>query len=189
MVSTLGVYLFYLFANKKSSDLVVTAATKEVQHHRFHFFKRSTLKPILLLAVGLSGLLVGANYVIEAIIAVAISLAVPPGFLSISIIALGTSLPELVVSIKSLKADKFSLAIGNIFGSNAFNILIAVGIPGLFAVLPIDTLTYTTGLPMLLLSSFIFLVIGLSRKLYRWEGIAFFLLYIYFIFKLFTLIA
>lgn len=186
LVSTLLVYFFYLFSDEYSSGMVVEAVAEEVQQQRFHFFQRSTLKPSLLLAVGLIGLLFGANYVVESVIAVATMLTIPPGLLSISAIALGTSLPELVVSIKSLRANNLSLAIGNIFGSNAFNILVAVGIPGLFSILPLDKVTFSVGLPMLLASSFIFLVIGLARKLYRWEGLMFFLLYIFFIIQLFS---
>lgn len=187
LVSTLLVYFFYLFSDEYSSGTVVEAVAEEVQHQRFHFFQRSAFKPSVLLIVGLVGLLAGASYVVESVVAIATILSVAPGLLSISAIALGTSLPELVVSIKSLRSNNLSLAIGNIFGSNAFNILVAVGIPGLFTVLPIDTATFTVGLPMLIASSFIFLIIGLARKLYRWEGLMFFLLYIFFIIELVSL--
>ncbi len=184
LVSTLLVYLFYLFSDEYSSGMAVEAVQGEVRHERFRILHHSAFKPMSLLTLGLIGLLVGANYVVESVISMASILAVPPGVLSISAIALGTSLPELVVSIKCLKNNKLSLAIGNIFGSNAFNILMAVGIPGLFSTLPLDHPTYSAGLPILLVSSFIFLIIGLARKLYRWEGIMFFILYIFFILQL-----
>ena len=186
LVSTLAVYFYYLFSDKYSSGLVVEAVTEQVQHQRFHFFKQPLLQPSVLLTIGLIGLLFGAQYVVESVVAIATTLSVPPGLLSITAIALGTSLPELVVSIKSLRTNNLSLAIGNIFGSNAFNILVAVGIPGLFTVLPIDNPTYSVGLPMFLLSSVILIIIGFARKLFRWEGIVFFLLYIFFIIELFT---
>lgn len=186
LVSTLLVYLFYLFSDEYSSGMVVEAMKDEVQHERFHFFHKSQRKPILLLLLGLAGLLLGARYVVEAVIAIANMLHVAPGAITISAVALGTSLPELVVSIKSLKSNKLSLAIGNIFGSNAFNILVAVGIPGLFATLPLDVPTFTIGYPMILAASVILLVIGLARKLYRWEGLMFFILYGYFIFQIGT---
>lgn len=188
LVGTLCVYLLYLFSEEYSSGMAVEAVQKEVQHERFRLFHLNSIKPTLLLLMGLAGLLLGANYVVESVLTIAHMLKVSPAVLTITTIALGTSLPELVVSIKALKADKLSLAIGNIFGSNAFNILVAVGIPGLFTKLPLDTTTFSIGLPMLLSSSVVFLVIGLARKLYRWEGIMFFLLYGFFIFQVFSVL-
>jgi cation:H+ antiporter len=189
LVSTLLVYFFYLFSDEYTTGMVVQSVKEEVQHERFHFLRRSAFKPISLLLIGLLGLLLGANYVVESVISLATLLSVSPGILSITAIALGTSLPELVVSIKAISSNNLSLAIGNIFGSNAFNILVAVGIPGLFAELPLDPSTYKIGLPILLVSSFIFLIICLARKLYRWEGIMFLLLYVFFIIQLFSFTA
>jgi cation:H+ antiporter len=184
LASTFLVYVVFLFSRDYSSGTVVEAVREDVQHERFRFFKLSDLKTALLLIVGLVGLLVGAKYVVDAAVALATALSVPPGVISITAVAIGTSLPELVVSLRALKANKLSLAIGNIFGSNAFNILMAVGIPGLFTMLPLDTPTFAVGLPMLLVSSFIFLIIGLARKLYRWEGLMFFLVYIFFMLQI-----
>jgi len=187
LVGTLLVYIFYLFSEDYSSGMVVEAVKEEVQHERFHLFHPSNARVFTLLLVGLVLLLIGANYVVQAVITMAGILSVPPGAITITAIAFGTSLPELVVSIKSLRANNLSLAIGNIFGSNAFNLLVAIGIPGLFATLPLDTPTLVVGLPVLIASSVILLVIGLARKLYRWEGIMFFVLYGYFILQLITI--
>ena len=187
LVGTLLIYLFYLFSDEYSSGMVVEAVSEEVQHERFsifHPFHHAIVKPLPLLLLGLVGLLVGAKYVVDSVVAIASILSIPPGLVSLSAVALGTSLPELVVSIKSLKDNKLSLALGNIFGSNAFNILVAVGIPGLITMLPLDEPTLKVGYPVLLAASFILLVVGLARKLYRWEGLMFFLLYIFFIFQL-----
>lgn len=186
LASTFFVYMLYLFSEEYTSSAVVEEVKQQVQHERFRFFKLSELKMMSFLLLGLSGLLVGAKFVIDAVIALGAMLEVSPDVISITAIAFGTSLPELVVTVKALQKKKLSVAFGNIFGSNAFNILMAVGIPGLFTVLPLDTATFEVGLPVLLVSSLIFLVIGLARKLYRWEGIMFLLLYGFFLMQLFT---
>ncbi len=187
LASTFVVYMVYLFSDEYASGTVVAAVREEVQHERFAFFRSfDDVHAIGMLVLGLAGLLLGAKFVVDAVVSLASLLSISPGLISITAIALGTSLPELVVSIKALRQNKLSVAIGNIFGSNAFNLLMAVGIPGLFGALPLDHATFTVGLPMLLVASFIFLVIGLARKLYRWEGIMFFLLYIFFIMQLVT---
>lgn len=184
LATTFAVYLVYLFSDEYSSGTRVKAVEQEVHRDRFHFVKHFDVRSLGLMALGLGALLAGAKFVIDAVLVLAEGLAISPGLISITAIAVGTSLPELVVSIQALRQNKHTMAIGNIFGSNAFNILMAVGVPGLFVVLPFDEPTFTVGLPVLLVSSFIFLVIGLARKLYRWEGIMFFVLYIFFMMQL-----
>ncbi len=184
LVSTFAVYMLYLFKEDYASGAAVEAVEREVRHERFRFFHPSNLSTITVMTLGLVGLLGGADYVVQAVIHLATLLAIPAGLISITAIAFGTSLPELVVSIKALRTNKLPVAIGNLFGSNAFNILVAVGVPGLITRLPLDAPTFKVGLPVLLVSSFIFLIIGLARRIYRWEGIMFFLLYTFFIMEL-----
>ncbi len=184
LTTTFVVYMIFLFSEEYESGSVVDAIKEEVQHERFTFFRSSEFRTVALLVLGLTGLLVGAKYVIDAVIVLATLLSVPPGAISITAIAFGTSLPELVVSLKALAQKQTEVAIGNIFGSNAFNLLVAVGVPGLFVTLPMDAPTFAIGLPVLLVSSFIFLIIGLAHKLHRWEGIMFLVLYVFFILQL-----
>lgn len=184
LTATFIVYMVFLFSEDYDSGTMVAEVEKEVHHERFHFLRRFDARSVGLLVLGLAALVVGAKFVIDAVVAIAGMLHISPGLISITAIAIGTSLPELVVSIQAIRSNKLTVAIGNIFGSNAFNILMAVGIPGLFTMLPFDRPTFEVGLPVLLVSSFIFLVIGLARKLYRWEGIMFFLLYTFFVMQL-----
>jgi len=107
------------------------------------------------------------------------------GVIAITAIALGTSLPELIVSIKAAIQKKPEVALGNIFGSNIFNALVVVGIPGLFTTLKLDAQTYALGVPALILATLIFTISGISRRFHMWEGGFYLLLYILFIAKLF----
>jgi len=152
-------------------DLSVTAEVKPMDYS--------------LLIVGVIGLSVGAKYLIDSVISLSSILNIAPGIISITAIAFGTSLPELLVSIKAAIKGKSEVAVGNIVGSNVFNILGVVGIPGLFAVLYLDEKTLWIGLPVLLLSTLVFVISGISRKIHAQEGIFFFLIYLLFIVKLF----
>jgi len=80
------------------------------------------------------------------------------------------------------------MAIGNIFGSNAFNILLVAGIPGLFAALPADAVVMELGLPILVAASFILFVSGLARQVMRWEGIMLLIFFMFFLVKLYAFI-
>ncbi len=119
---------------------------------------------------------------------IATALSVPLGLVSIAAIALGTSLPELFVSMKSIKDGDTELAIGNIFGSNAFNMLIVVSVPALITPLLADEVVMGLGLKILMAASAIFFVTGLAKQVMRWEGMMMLLFFSFFIAKLTTFI-
>lgn len=141
-------------------------------------------KTVIVFLLGLTGVVVGARVLISSAVAIADILHVGTGIVAITVVALGTSLPELFVSLSALVKGKTEVAIGNIFGSNAFNILFAVGVPGLISTLPIDAATLSIGLPILAVVSFLFILIGIAQRVYRWEGFMFLLFYVFFITKI-----
>lgn len=180
------IYLVYLLkhdAHERKSKLV---SEKEAEvREKTARFTPQRIRTLALLIVGLAGLLVGAHFLIRSVIEVAGLIGIAVGVITLTAIALGTSLPELFVSLQALRNKKIDLAIGNIFGSNAFNILMAVGLPGLLGTLVLDKTTLTVGLPVLAAASFMFLVTSTSRTVYRWEGMMFLVFYAFFILKLF----
>ncbi len=143
-------------------------------------------KDYLLLAIGLIGLIGGAKYLIDSVIKLSEILNIGAGVISLVAVAFGTSLPELLVSIKAALQGKSEMALGNIFGSNIFNILMVIGIPGLFSTLKLDEQTYTLAIPVLLASTFLFVISGISKRIHIWEGAMYFIVYIFFIGKLFN---
>ncbi|MBP6925502.1 MAG: calcium/sodium antiporter [Candidatus Pacebacteria bacterium] len=144
-----------------------------------------TVRDIVFLVLGIAGLILGSKYLIESVIQLSVIFAIAPGVIAISAVAFGTSLPELLVSGMAAYKGKAEVAIGNIFGSNVFNVLVVAGIPALFTNLPIDPKTLTLGLPFLIIATVMFVISGISRNLYHWEGFFFILIYLVFIGKLF----
>ena len=173
------IYLFYLLSGGGELHGPAADRAEELSERKWPRFGT-----IALTMVGLVGITVGAKFLIESIVNIATILHINPGLVALTAVAIGTSLPELFVSLKAIKTDKLEIAIGNIFGSNAFNILFTVGIPGLFGTLLIDPQTLALGIPILALASFIFLVSGISRRIYRWEGMLFLVFYLFFLLKL-----
>lgn len=145
-------------------------------------------RDFLLLGIGIFALIIGAKYLIDSVIALSAILGIGAGAISLAAVALGTSLPELLVSIKAAWNKKSELALGNIFGSNVFNLMIVIGIPGLFKTLVVDEKTFSLGLPVLAAATLLFVISGISRKIYMWEGAMYVILYIFFIGKLFDLL-
>lgn len=171
LVSSFVVYLFYSMHDKPAGEEKVKK-------------EKISIKTIGLFIVGLVFLLVGANYVVDSVINISSIIGIPVSIISITAIAVGTSLPELVVSAKAAINKKYDLSIGNIFGSNAFNVLMVVGIPGLLGNMKIDDVTYSIGLLYLIISTFLFLVSGISRTIHKWEGMMFIVIYLLFLFNL-----
>ena len=145
------------------------------------------LKVFLYLSMGVIGLFLGAKYVVSSIINISAIAHISSSLISITALAIGTSLPELTVSVKSALKKKYEIAIGNVFGSNVFNIFLVAGIPALIKPLTVDNLTFNIGLPFLAVATLLFIFSGISRKIHRWEGLMYLLLYTLFIVKLVNL--
>jgi cation:H+ antiporter len=177
------VYLFYTIYSGEGDE------SKKL----FNFTKpdKVFLLDGLKLIVGVVGLVVGAKYLIDAVIQISVMTNIAPGIISITAVAFGTSLPEIIVSSRAAFAGKTEVAVGNIFGSNAFNALMVVGIPGLVTSthsLPIDEKTFLLGIPAMALATFLFIISGISKNIYRWEGMMFLLFYALFTLKLFDVL-
>ena len=191
------VYLFYALLGEDNAGISsivedkeksLEIEKKELERKTFNIFFLKlvrSLDDIFFLVVGAVILTIGAKYLIDSVIELSKLLNIATSLISITAIAFGTSLPELVVSLKAVSSGKTSLAIGNILGSNAFNALMVVGIPGLFTSLTIDNATLTIGIPIMALATLLFIISGISRKIHHWEGMMFLLLYLFFIVKLF----
>lgn len=176
LFGTLIAYMWYLFSphNKARDEMAVKNSKKN----------KLGIKPIVFVILGVIAVLAGAHYTVEMAVNLATGLAIPIGLVSIAAIAIGTSLPELFVSVQAARSGETDLAIGNIFGSNAFNILLVVGIPGLIAPLVVGEVVMQLGLAILVAASLILFVSGLARQIQKWEGVMMLLFFTFFMVKL-----
>lgn len=141
-------------------------------------------KEALLLLGGIILLASGANYLVDSVIAFSGKLNIATSIVSVLAIAIGTSLPEILVSVKAVLKGKTDLAFGNVFGSNVFNILMLTGILGLFADLEVSPEMIDIGLPFLAITTLIFYVSAMAKRIYIWEGLMFLLFYVLFVLKI-----
>ena len=133
--------------------------------------KYSVTKSIVYVLIGLICVVVGSNFVVDSASNIALALGVSERMVAFTIVALGTSLPELVTSVTATRKGEYDIAIGNVVGSNIFNIGIVLGIPvSIFG--GINNLTFNPiDLVMLFVSALIlFLFAFKDRKIYRGEG-------------------
>lgn len=127
---------------------------------------------ILMLVFGFLLLVKGADWFVDGASGVAAKLKVPELVIGLTIVAFGTSAPELAVSVSSALQGSPDLTIGNVVGSNIINILLILGLAALFTPLPVHKNMRKIDLPFLLAVSAIFLLFGAwDGRLDRWEGV------------------
>ena len=180
LLGTFATYVWYLFYEADTEDHVHLTSN----HH--HSIWRT--QSLMFMVFGTIGVLIGAHYTIDMIVNIATALHVPIGLISILAIAVGTSLPELFVSIQAMRKGEQELALGNIYGSSAFNLLVVVSIPALILPLEADVVAMNLGLGVMAAAAIIFFICGLAKQVLRWQGMMMLLVYIFFITQLFQFI-
>jgi cation:H+ antiporter len=197
LVLAYTIYLVYTVLNKGEGDDVGTISSMEREiEERITKYKQKfgfilmrpffIFKDYIMLILGASALFVGAKYLIESVIAISGEIGIATSVISITAVAIGTSLPELLVSIKAVLKKKYETSVGNILGSNAFNALMVVGVPGVFTSLTLDDKTLYIGVPVMALATLLFIISGISRTIHNWEGMMYLVVYVFFILKLFA---
>ncbi len=196
LVVAYTIYLIYTVLNKGKPDkgfvgTMEKAAEEMIQEYKSKFLYKF-IKPIVLLkdyiflVLGVVALSFGAKYLIDSVIELSSMFGIATSVISITAVAIGTSLPELLVSVKAVLKKKYEVSVGNILGSNAFNALMVVGLPGIVAPLMLDGKTLLIGVPFMALVTLLFIISGISKRIHNWEGMMYLVLYLFFIMKLFS---
>jgi cation:H+ antiporter len=134
---------------------------------------------VFLVAVGTSGLVLAGWAIVESARFVAETMQIPELLISISIIAIGTSLPELATSMVAALKDEADIAVGNVIGSNVFNITAILGLTGLVHPLEVAESVVFQELPAVLILSLLLLPVSRSGyRIRRWEGALLLLVYL-----------
>ena len=120
-----GIILFLLIIGYVSYLVYSAKNTKEAQIVEKP--KMSLLRSIIYIVGGVAGIIIGADFVVDSASYIAIAFGMSETLVGLTIVAIGTSLPELVTSLTALKKDENQLIIGNVIGSNIFNILFVLG--------------------------------------------------------------
>ena len=136
-------------------------------------------KSLLFVLIGLIGIVAGSNLVVDNASAIAKALNVSEKMISLTIVAFGTSLPELVTSVQAARKHENDIAIVNIIGSNIFNIGIVIGLPcALIGNINVETFNYIDMFTMIGAAILLFLLTFKKRKLDKGEGLIMLLIFI-----------
>lgn len=164
------IFLYYTFGISK-----VSGETTDMDIKQLSYFKSS-----LFIIGGLLGLVIGGKWIVDGAIKIAELFNVSESLIGLTVVAIGTSLPELATSAIAAHKKQTDIAIGNVVGSNIFNIFWVLGFSALIRPLPFSR-NSDLDIIMLVLASFIlFLIMFVGKKhtIERWQGIIMILIYI-----------
>lgn len=139
----------------------------------------SPIMSIVCIVGGLAAIIFGGNLVVEKAQAIALELGWSETFIGLTIIAIGTSLPELVTSIVAARKGESGLALGNVIGSNIFNIMFILGLSSSLTPISVDEMdAIINGIILLVLTVIMFIWCKLGKKINRPSGVIWVLLYV-----------
>ena len=173
-----GIVLLLFFTIFLVYNLTVAKAGGEEEEMETKNY--TTGKAILFILLGLAGLILGGRLIVDSAVSIAEVIGLSERVIGLTVVSIGTSLPELATSIIAVRKKNVDIAIGNVVGSNIFNIFLILGISTTVAPLRLNDgacfdifVNIAAGLLL-----FIFIFTGKGRKLERWEGILLLSLYI-----------
>jgi cation:H+ antiporter len=143
---------------------------------------------VIIIIVGLAVLIIGGDFLVRGASNIALRMKISPLAVGLTIVAFGTSAPELLISVKSVLLGHEDLAMGNVVGSNICNLGLVLGITALITTIPLEKSTLRVDWPMTMFSSILLYFVGSNhffnnRRIDAWEGLVFVLLLCGFIFN------
>lgn len=142
---------------------------------------------LFILLAGFVLLVKGADWFVEGAAGIAGRFGIPQLVIGLTIVAMGTSLPEAAVSITSALSGAAGITVGNVVGSNILNILLILGITSLILPIPVQRSTVRIEIPLMIAVTIVFLLSGLDHQIRRWEGLLYWLIFLGYLAYLFRI--
>ncbi|MFC0469853.1 calcium/sodium antiporter [Halalkalibacter kiskunsagensis] len=166
-----AVFLYYIFEVVRNHKASFTRVEKPVQTKNWG-------KPIILTIAGLAAIIFGGDLVVKSSTEIAYSIGMSETLVGLTIVAVGTSLPELVTSITAALKKQSEIALGNIVGSNIFNILFVLGASSVIVPLGVDARIFIDVVIMIVLTFLLLLFSRTHFKVGKAEGLILAVIYI-----------
>lgn len=171
----LGMYIIYsVYLIKGETTRIDTRKSQE---------KQIPYAAILVLVISATAIYFGADYTIWSLEKIAAELAVPQALVALTLLSLGTTLPELAVNISAIRQGKAEMAIGNVLGSSIFNTIAIPSFAAFFGDITVPENLIQFSLPFMAACGIFFYLLTQDKKISVWEGLLFICMYALFIFK------
>ena len=180
--SIMGLFIFIVYAIYLiKGGVTELGSSKDIKRQSFPF------KSMVFLLLACTGIYFGADYTVSSLDQIATGLHVPRSIIALTLLSLGTTLPELAVNIAAINQGKAEMALGNILGSSVFNTLVIPSIASVFGTIQVPANLLSFSLPFMAACGLLFYLLTQDKKISVWEGLMFILLYVLFIIKVITI--
>jgi len=180
-------YIWYVVNTQRKRRAQQREVEKKIKKEMRKEKRSFTYKDVLIMIGGALGIYLGSRYTVEAVVHLSPLLSIGKDVIAASAVALGTSLPELVVSLRAAQRGNPAIALGNVLGSNIFNVFLVTGTAGLFGTLVVSSDLIHFGLPVMLVATLLYFFTTQDKEITLWEGWMFIGFYALFLAKLFML--
>jgi cation:H+ antiporter len=173
LISFFIIFLYYIFGLARADAAAGTVAPDTPHQY-------SLSRSAVMIVFGLAGLVVGGKWIVDGAVAFASALGVSEALIGLTVVAIGTSLPELATSVVAALRRQIDIAVGNVVGSNIFNIFWILGISATISPLPFASslgIDITVALAATL-ALFFALFVGRRHTIERWQGVVFVAAYV-----------
>ena len=179
-------YTYLIIRKSRKENKSVEALSEELELPEQ---TASLWKDVLFIALGTVGLALGSDWFVDGAKDLAITFGVSERIVGITVLALGTSLPELATATVAAVKKETDIALGNLMGSNIFNILSILGITSLIASIRVNDVIIHSDMIWMLLITFLILPMMLYRKVVkRIEGVILLAIYVYYIYSVLVMV-
>jgi cation:H+ antiporter len=178
----LGLYVWYALTGKAPIERELDGRESAIAAEPR--WLRSTL-----VLIGAAGLIyLGADWTVEAVVRISGLVGIGAEVIAASAVALGTSLPEVAVTVAAARRGRPEVAVGNVLGSNVFNAFAVVGASALVGPLVVPQSILNFGLPVMIIATLLAFSMIMEKEMTKWEGWLSLLFYVYFLGALFNLL-
>lgn len=168
------IYSIYLVKNENQTVSKATVSTKE----------KFPVKQFVIIVAASVGIYLGAEYTISSLTEIAKGFNIPPSIIALTVLSLGSTLPEIVVNIAAIRQGKAEMAIGNILGSSIFNAMVIPAAGTIFGNINVPEQLITFSLPLMLGSGLFFYLLTHDKRISHWEGSLFVFIYLLFLIEI-----
>lgn len=186
LLALMAIFMYYIFGmaksdREKAAEAEVEKKLNEDEDAKIRQF--GIPQSIGMTLLGLVGLVLGGRLLVSGATSIAEDAGLSEALIGLTIVAVGTSLPELATSVVAALRKHADIAIGNVVGSNIFNVFFVLGVTSTIAPLPVsNALNFDIAVSIVAtLLLFIFMFTGGKRRLVRWEGILLLTVYLVYV--------
>ena len=171
-LTLLAVFVIYIVSLVMSSLSAMKNKDNDGENNQ-----QSLFKSLIFIVLGLIAVVFGGDFVVNSASSIAAQLGMSENLIGLTIVALGTSLPELVTSVTATRKGDMGIAIGNVLGSNLFNILLILGTASSICPLAVSSITLIDMIVMCGVTIILVLCMAKKRELNKYKGLLFILVY------------